>query len=43
MKKYELEYMVTSIVVNKADEIAQVLCSRFIKKAMTVGSWYNGT
>lgn len=25
MKKYEWEYMVTSIVVNKADEIAQVL------------------
>lgn len=27
MKKYEWEYMVTSIVVNKADEIAQVLSS----------------
>lgn len=32
MKKYEWEYMVTSIVVNKADEIAQVLCSRFNKE-----------
>lgn len=32
MKKYEWEYMVTSIVVNKADEIAQVLYSRFNKE-----------
>lgn len=32
MKKYEWEYMVTSIVVNKADEIAQVLSSRFNKE-----------
>lgn len=29
MKKYEWEYMVTSIVVNKADEIAKVLSGRF--------------
>lgn len=29
MKKYEYEYMVTSIVVNKADEIAKVLTGRF--------------
>lgn len=32
MEKYEYEYMVTSIVVNKADEIAQVLSSRFNKE-----------
>lgn len=32
MNKYEWEYMVTSIVVNKADEIAQVLSSRFNKE-----------
>lgn len=29
MKKYEWEYMVTSIVINKADEIAKVLSGRF--------------
>lgn len=29
MKKYEWKYMVTSIVVNKADEIAKVLSGRF--------------
>lgn len=29
MKKYEWEYMVTSIVVNKADEIGKVLTGRF--------------
>ena len=29
MKKYEYEYMVTSIVIKKADEIAQVLSNRF--------------
>lgn len=29
MKKYEYEYMVTSIVINKADEIAKVLSDRF--------------
>lgn len=29
MKKYEWEYMVTSIVVDKADEVAKVLTERF--------------
>jgi hypothetical protein len=29
MKKYEYEYMVTSIVIKKVDEIAQVLSNRF--------------
>lgn len=29
MEKYELEYMVTSIVVDKADEVAKVLTERF--------------
>ena len=29
MEKYEYEYMVTSIVINKADEIAKVLSGRF--------------
>lgn len=29
MEKYEYEYMVTSIVIDKADEIAKVLTSRF--------------
>lgn len=29
MKKYEWEYMVTSIVIDKADEIAKVLTGRF--------------
>lgn len=32
MKKYEWEYMVTSIVIKKADEIARVLSSRFNKE-----------
>lgn len=29
MKKYEYEYMVTSIVVKKADEIAKTLTETF--------------
>lgn len=29
MKKYEYEYMVTSIVIDKADEISNVLSGRF--------------
>lgn len=29
MEKYEYEYMLTSIVIDKADEIAKVLTSRF--------------
>lgn len=29
MAKYEYEYMVTSIVIDKADEIYKVLTSRF--------------
>lgn len=29
MEKYEWEYMVTSIVIDKADEIAKVLSGRF--------------
>lgn len=29
MEKYEYEYMVTSIVINKTDEIAKVLSGRF--------------
>lgn len=29
MKKYEYEYMVTSIVIDKAEEIANVLTGRF--------------
>ena len=29
MAKYEYEYMVTSIVIDKADEIAKVLTGRF--------------
>lgn len=38
MKKYEWEYMVTSIVVNKADEIARFYLVDSTKKAMKVGS-----
>lgn len=32
MEKYEWEYMVTSIVIDKADEIAKVLSGRFNKE-----------
>lgn len=33
MAKYEYEYMVTSIVIDKADEIAKVLSGRFNKES----------
>lgn len=36
MKKYE--YMVTSIVIKKADEMTKVLSDKFINTAMMVGN-----
>ena len=32
MKKYEYEYMVTSIIIDKADEISKALSGRFNKE-----------